>query len=181
MASFFPFIYSFQTLDTNKDGIITRDELYGFLLEAHKGTIWNKLHKLFQHSIMPPGTLRCEVCTKVMWKSLVMGSYYRCINCGLAVHKHCRAALAGDCDPDASRPSSALSSSSSTQLFSNLWGSLTTGTSGQAATGKRPVAAFVVDDSASSTTTSVPLKPVVVAHEAPPTISSSSSSGKVMP
>jgi hypothetical protein len=97
LASYFPFVYSFGTLDRDRDGLVTREELLAFFLKARDPRYSEQLHKLFPHSLMLAPTTRCGVCGRAVLS--LTATYYRCSKCGMCCHQRCRELITSVCRP----------------------------------------------------------------------------------
>uniref|UniRef100_A0A1I7XNA5 Phorbol-ester/DAG-type domain-containing protein n=1 Tax=Heterorhabditis bacteriophora TaxID=37862 RepID=A0A1I7XNA5_HETBA len=92
----FPFIDPFGTIDLDRDGQISKEELKAYFVKANKDSI--DFRKGFKHNFhettfLTPTT--CIHCGKVLWGLIRQG--WKCKDCGLSVHSCCKENAVAEC------------------------------------------------------------------------------------
>ncbi|XP_078287061.1 LOW QUALITY PROTEIN: RAS guanyl-releasing protein 1-like [Rhinoraja longicauda] len=94
IAASFPF--SIFILDKDRKDLISREEITAYLLRA--SSICSKLTLGFRHNFQENTYKRptfCDNCTGFLWGVIKQG--YRCQDCGINSHKHCRDTVMQEC------------------------------------------------------------------------------------
>ncbi|XP_054715101.1 ras guanyl-releasing protein 3-like [Uloborus diversus] len=101
MASNFPHIDSFSTLDLDGDGIINQSDLISYLSSSKS----KALRVIFQHDFNETTYFKptfCAHCAGLLWGLIKQG--YKCRDCGINSHKHCRELVIMECRRTSSNP-----------------------------------------------------------------------------
>ncbi|PAV59833.1 hypothetical protein WR25_09956 [Diploscapter pachys] len=96
IAGNFPFIESFGTIDVDRDGKISREEMEKYFINANKDSM--EFRKGFKHdfhltTFLTPTT--CGHCGRLLWGLLRQGN--KCKICGLSVHSYCKGEVVVEC------------------------------------------------------------------------------------
>ncbi|XP_067136538.1 ras guanyl-releasing protein 3-like [Centruroides vittatus] len=94
VISNFPFIDAFCIVDANQDGMISKEEMKKYFLQANSRT----LRTIFQHDFHETTYFRptfCARCTGLLWGLIKQG--YKCRDCGINAHKHCKDLVVIEC------------------------------------------------------------------------------------
>ncbi|XP_023240433.1 ras guanyl-releasing protein 3-like isoform X2 [Centruroides sculpturatus] len=94
IVSNFPFIDAFCIVDANQDGMISKEEMKKYFLQANSRT----LRTIFQHDFHETTYFRptfCARCTGLLWGLIKQG--YKCRDCGINAHKHCKDLVVIEC------------------------------------------------------------------------------------
>ncbi|XP_068110018.1 RAS guanyl-releasing protein 1 isoform X2 [Hyperolius riggenbachi] len=94
IAASFPF--SFCVMDKDRDGQISRQEITAYFMRA--SSICSKLGLGFLHNFQETTYLRptfCDNCAGFLWGVIKQG--YRCRDCGMNCHKHCKELVVFEC------------------------------------------------------------------------------------
>ncbi|CAG0899928.1 unnamed protein product, partial [Cyprideis torosa] len=95
IAGNFPFIDSFVVLDADQDGMISKDEMQRYFLDAN---LSHALRGSFKHSFHETTYFKptfCYHCSGLLWGLLKQG--FKCRDCGISAHKHCKNLLVSEC------------------------------------------------------------------------------------
>ncbi|CAJ0939871.1 unnamed protein product, partial [Mesorhabditis belari] len=96
IAGNFPFIEPFGTIDVDRDGQISKNELSAYFVKINQ--LSTALRRGFKHdfretTFLTPTT--CSHCSKLLWGFLRQGC--KCKDCGLAVHRFCKDSAVAEC------------------------------------------------------------------------------------
>lgn len=98
IATNFPFIDSFGVIDVNSDGVISKEEMKSYFMKAN----CHELSKGFSHNFQETTYFTptyCDHCGGLLWGIIKQG--YRCKDCHINCHKHCKAEVVKNCQKPA--------------------------------------------------------------------------------
>ncbi|CAI4223592.1 unnamed protein product [Auanema sp. JU1783] len=104
----FPFIEPFGTIDLDRDGQISKEELKAYFIKANKDSMAFRSgfkHDFYETTFLTPTT--CGHCGKLLWGLIRQG--WKCKDCGLSVHGYCKANAVAECRRRSSSSSGGLS------------------------------------------------------------------------
>ncbi|XP_048378141.1 RAS guanyl-releasing protein 4 isoform X1 [Stegostoma tigrinum] len=90
------FPFSFLILDKDREGLISREEITAYFLRG--SSICSKLRLGFLHNFQETTYKKptfCDSCAGFLWGVIKQG--YRCQDCGINCHKHCRDMVVLEC------------------------------------------------------------------------------------
>uniref|UniRef100_A0A0N5AX18 Phorbol-ester/DAG-type domain-containing protein n=1 Tax=Syphacia muris TaxID=451379 RepID=A0A0N5AX18_9BILA len=96
IAGNFPFIAPFGTIDTDRDGQITKDEMKSYFITVNKQSM--EFRRGFKHNFVEASFISptsCGHCEKILWGPFCHG--YKCKDCGLGVHVNCKDMVVVEC------------------------------------------------------------------------------------
>ncbi|XP_062523544.1 RAS guanyl-releasing protein 2-B-like [Corticium candelabrum] len=93
-SSNFPFLDSFAVLDTNSDGRISPEELFDYFFQANLPMMRRSFNHFFTETTYFSPTF-CYHCKGLLWGLIKQG--YKCKNCGVNCHRHCRDVVVAEC------------------------------------------------------------------------------------
>ncbi|XGW01911.1 hypothetical protein V3C99_014192 [Haemonchus contortus] len=92
----FPFIDPFGTIDLDRDGQISHEELKAYFVKANNTSVDFRLgfkHNFHETTFLAPTS--CGHCGRLLWGLIRQG--WKCKDCGLAVHSDCKANAVAEC------------------------------------------------------------------------------------
>ncbi|VDP08466.1 unnamed protein product [Heligmosomoides polygyrus] len=92
----FPFIDPFGTIDLDRDGQISREELKTYFVKANNDSVDFRLgfkHNFHETTFLTPTS--CSHCGRLLWGLIRQG--WKCKDCGLSVHCSCKANAVAEC------------------------------------------------------------------------------------
>ncbi|VDM60848.1 unnamed protein product [Angiostrongylus costaricensis] len=92
----FPFIDPFGTIDLDRDGQISKEELKTYFVKTNNDSVDFRLgfkHNFHETTFLTPTS--CSHCNRLLWGLIRQG--WKCKDCGLAVHCECRANAVAEC------------------------------------------------------------------------------------
>ncbi|VDN06041.1 unnamed protein product [Thelazia callipaeda] len=92
----FPFIAPFGTIDTNKDGLISKLEMKAYFVKICKQSMEFRRefkHNFYETTFFTPAL--CAHCDKLLWGIIRQG--IKCHDCGLVVHRGCGDSVVVEC------------------------------------------------------------------------------------
>uniref|UniRef100_A0A915HNU6 Uncharacterized protein n=1 Tax=Romanomermis culicivorax TaxID=13658 RepID=A0A915HNU6_ROMCU len=93
IAGNFPFIDSFNVIDSDSDGRISRTDLLQYFIRLNRTIKVDCRHCFKETTFLAPSF--CYHCKKMLWGILRQGM--KCQNCGLPVHRSCKDHVITDC------------------------------------------------------------------------------------
>uniref|UniRef100_A0A0K0DBM3 Phorbol esters/diacylglycerol binding domain protein n=1 Tax=Angiostrongylus cantonensis TaxID=6313 RepID=A0A0K0DBM3_ANGCA len=92
----FPFIDPFGTIDLDRDGQISKEELKTYFVKTNNDSVDFRLgfkHNFHETTFLTPTS--CSHCNRLLWGLIRQG--WKCKDCGLAVHCECKANAVAEC------------------------------------------------------------------------------------
>ncbi|XP_063235563.1 ras guanyl-releasing protein 3-like isoform X2 [Bacillus rossius redtenbacheri] len=94
VATNFPFIASFCVLDADHDGMISQEEMKKYFIHANCHALKNGFKHDFHETTYFKPTF-CAHCAGLLWGLIRQG--YKCRDCGINAHKHCKDLVVMEC------------------------------------------------------------------------------------